>query len=397
MDISSVTGASSPAEDRNDTSSQYSNACVYRMPIVGYEVLEERSRFTVFKIQIVHQVTGEQWFVFRRYTDFVRLNKKLKLAFPGLRFSLPSKKWFGDNFDPLFLEDRQIGLQAFIDNIIGHSKIRECQPVRKFFCLDYPPGPHDSLEESRAMCQSLEESIAELQEHLREKDGEISILRSHIHFLSAQQRTLVKALRLECEINEEGKHPPGSTHDLNCALLSICEKSLNGIGDMGSILSLERELTGDGRRPRSSSDNQITSPVRKILERVFLPGSSQTICGDASTGVSSMRRMSQSESNTNNIPRQQDSVEGHAPQRKSSLSTLAQGVAGYLNKTNSSLQGDSSKTSSLQSGQKNGLVRHKVCDGTDENCMVSSESNSNITNNNSTNSNGFLQVPTASR
>ena len=46
---------------------------------------------------------------------------KLKTEFPGLRFALPPKRWFGDNFDPVFLEDRQIGLQTFIDNIIGMS------------------------------------------------------------------------------------------------------------------------------------------------------------------------------------------------------------------------------------------------------------------------------------
>ncbi|XP_063589933.1 uncharacterized protein LOC134766886 isoform X1 [Penaeus indicus] len=256
------------------------NTCLYRMPIVGYEVLEERSRFTVFKIQVLHQPTGDQWFVFRRYTDFVRLNKKLKLEFPGLRFSLPPKKWFGDNFDPIFLEDRQLGLQAFIDNIIGHARIREKKCVRDFFCLDDPPGAHDTLEESRAMCQSLEENVSYLQEQLREKDSEIAILRSQVNFLMAQQQTLVKALRLECELQSTNDHSPGSTHELNLALLNICEKSINGGFSNSNLLSPARNSEGmpsGGSTPvhmlsKARSTPAVTSPLTRTLEKAFVTG-----------------------------------------------------------------------------------------------------------------------------
>ncbi|XP_068235557.1 uncharacterized protein [Palaemon carinicauda] len=257
------------------------NTCLYRMPIVGYEVLEERSRFTVFKIQVMHRPSGDQWFVFRRYTDFMRLNKRLRSEFPGLRFALPPKRWFGDNFDPIFLEDRQLGLQAFIDNIIGHARIREKKCVRDFFCLDDPPGAHDTLEESRAMCQSLEENIVDLQEQLRDRDGEIAVLKSQVNFLMAQQHTLVKALRLECELQENEIHRPGSTHDLNMALLSICEKTLNGSFTSSSQLSSirNRGITSSvpnlppGKRSKSGPTSIIDSPVRKALEKVFIPRS----------------------------------------------------------------------------------------------------------------------------
>lgn len=99
---------------------------------------------------------GDGWFVFRRYTDFLRLNRRvsrrirprhpelcsvddfwlylkfcccwclqLKSAFPGLRLVLPPKKWFGDNFDPEFLEDRLLGLQAYVTNITNHPDISQ--------------------------------------------------------------------------------------------------------------------------------------------------------------------------------------------------------------------------------------------------------------------------------
>lgn len=43
--------------------------------------------------------------------------------FPGFRLSLPPKRWFKDNYDSDFLEDRQLGLQAFLQNLIAHKDI----------------------------------------------------------------------------------------------------------------------------------------------------------------------------------------------------------------------------------------------------------------------------------
>lgn len=48
---------------------------------------------------------------------------QLKDMFPGFRLSLPPKRWFKDNYDSDFLEDRQLGLQAFLQNLIAHKDI----------------------------------------------------------------------------------------------------------------------------------------------------------------------------------------------------------------------------------------------------------------------------------
>ncbi|XP_037748300.1 sorting nexin-16 isoform X3 [Chelonia mydas] len=90
--------------------------------ILGYEVMEERAKFTVYKI-LVKRSPEESWVVFRRYTDFSRLNDKLKDMFPGFRLALPPKRWFKDNYNPDFLEDRQLGLQAFLQNLVAHKDI----------------------------------------------------------------------------------------------------------------------------------------------------------------------------------------------------------------------------------------------------------------------------------
>ncbi|XP_075561567.1 sorting nexin-16 isoform X4 [Pelecanus crispus] len=144
--------------------------------ILGYEVMEERAKFTVYKI-LVKRSPEESWVVFRRYTDFSRLNDKLKDMFPGFRLALPPKRWFKDNYNPDFLEDRQLGLQAFLQNLVAHKDIANCLAVREFLCLDDPPGPFDSLEESRAFCETLEETNYRLQKELLEKQREIESLR----------------------------------------------------------------------------------------------------------------------------------------------------------------------------------------------------------------------------
>lgn len=157
--------------------------------VLGYEVMEERAKFTVYKV-LVKKSQDESWVVFRRYTDFSRLNDKLKEMFPGFRLSLPPKRWFKDNYDSDFLEDRQLGLQAFLQNLVAHKDIANCVAVREFLCLDEPPGPFDSLEESRAFCETLEEGNYRLQKELLEKQREINALKKileekelHIHLL----------------------------------------------------------------------------------------------------------------------------------------------------------------------------------------------------------------------
>lgn len=106
---------------------------------------------------------------------------QLKEMFPGFRLALPPKRWFKDNYDEEFLEERQIGLQTFLQNLTVHKDIisrcvcvlwwKEVRlistplqsfvwlglliivfvsgAVRHFLCLVDPPSPFDSLEESR--------------------------------------------------------------------------------------------------------------------------------------------------------------------------------------------------------------------------------------------------------
>ncbi|XP_059835351.1 sorting nexin-16 [Hypanus sabinus] len=182
--------------------------------MLGYEVMEERAKFTVYKI-LVKNHPEESWVVFRRYTDFSRLNDKLKEMFPGFRLALPPKRWFKDNYDPNFLEERQLGLQAFLQNLVAHKDIANSTSVREFLCLDDPPGPFDSLEESRAFCETLEETNYRLQKELADKQKEVESLKTlleekHLHIEFLENR--VRELSLE---QENTRRPSGQ--DSECS------------------------------------------------------------------------------------------------------------------------------------------------------------------------------------
>ncbi|XP_042256120.1 sorting nexin-16 isoform X1 [Thunnus thynnus] len=193
----SVEYSSCPRSISDPAGSQQGEERPITPTVLGYEVMEERAKFTVYKV-LVRKTPDESWVVFRRYTDFSRLNDKLKEMFPGFRLALPPKRWFKDNYDSDFLEDRQLGLQAFLQNLVAHKDIANCLAVREFLCLDDPPGPFDSLEESRAFCETLEESNYRLQKELMEKQKEIVSLKRRLEEREKAILLLEKHINGEC-------------------------------------------------------------------------------------------------------------------------------------------------------------------------------------------------------
>ncbi|XP_052898981.1 uncharacterized protein LOC128305531 [Anopheles moucheti] len=156
------------------------NTSAVRIPIVGYEVMEERARFTIFKLRIENSISHTCWLVLRRYTDFVRLNNKLRTIYPHCNLVLPRKKWFGDNFSSGFIDNRIQGLQTFINTILGDDAMRTCQAVRDFFCLDEPPSYSESMEESRVIFEAQEETIAQLKQQLQAKEDMVQVLQTKL-------------------------------------------------------------------------------------------------------------------------------------------------------------------------------------------------------------------------
>uniref|UniRef100_A0A182PDP5 PX domain-containing protein n=1 Tax=Anopheles epiroticus TaxID=199890 RepID=A0A182PDP5_9DIPT len=182
-----------------------------RIPIVGYEVMEERARFTIFKLRIENSISHTCWLVLRRYTDFVRLNNKLKTLYPHCNLVLPRKKWFGDNFSSGFIDNRIQGLQTFINTILSDDAMRTCQAVRDFFCLDEPPSYSESMEESRVIFEAQEETISQLKQQLQAKEDMVQVLQTKLSAELNRNAILTNVVRNSVE---------------NCAK---CQKSIDQV------------------------------------------------------------------------------------------------------------------------------------------------------------------------
>uniref|UniRef100_A0AAY5KRS9 Sorting nexin-16 n=1 Tax=Esox lucius TaxID=8010 RepID=A0AAY5KRS9_ESOLU len=221
--------------------------------LLGYEVMEERAKFTVYKV-LVRRNPEENWVIFRRYTDFSRLNDKLKELFPRFRLALPPKRWFRDNYDVEFLEERQLGLQAFLQNLIAHKDITNSEAVRQFLCLDDPPGPFDSLEESRAFCETLEETNHRLQRELLDKQRQIDSLKTALD----ERQTRIGML--EKILNGEVPFPEGQT--LNSGTLSALDRENRADTD---TTTAHRETEGSGTVSSTMGADQDTCPETRSL------------------------------------------------------------------------------------------------------------------------------------
>ncbi|TNM97947.1 hypothetical protein fugu_014193 [Takifugu bimaculatus] len=166
--------------------------------LVGYEILEKRSKFTVYKILVKgHQ--SDSWLIFRRYSDFYRLRNELKRLFPSFGVTLPPKRFIRDNYEKRFLDGRRLGLQTFLQNLTLNKDIvsrcvsrRQERPpavyefdphflpseaVKNFLCVVGRLSPFDSLEDSRAVCETLEKNNHHLRMELLENQREIDTLK----------------------------------------------------------------------------------------------------------------------------------------------------------------------------------------------------------------------------
>lgn len=166
-----------------------------QIPIVGYEIMEERARFTVYKLRIENKITGDCWYVFRRYTDFVRLCNRIRNKFPNVAKYLPRKRWLKNNFDPVFLDERINGLQTLVNAILRIPDLVNTQEIQDFFCLNEPPVHFDSNEESRAILEALEDTITDLKLQLREKEAQIDNLQERVQSLLNENENLKTLVR----------------------------------------------------------------------------------------------------------------------------------------------------------------------------------------------------------
>ncbi|XP_055251811.1 sorting nexin-16-like [Moschus berezovskii] len=204
--------------------------------ILGYEVMQERAKFTVF-------------------------NDKLKELFPGFLLALPPKRWFRDNYNADFLEDRQLGLQVFLQNLVAHKDIANCLAVRDFLCLDDPPGPFDSLEESRAFCETLEETNYRFQKELLEKQKELASLKKLLSEKQLLIDTLENRLRTLSLKPEESLLTSGKEGRQTLKVEPSALEVGQGV--------LDEESRADSKQYSSFSEPKNSVSYRKVAEVAY--------------------------------------------------------------------------------------------------------------------------------
>ncbi|PFX31368.1 kinesin-related protein 1-like [Stylophora pistillata] len=184
-DTAEVQNNISPRENGHGFSDTFTNSVgsSISMPridshILGKETLEQREKFTLYKIEVNNG--QKSWIIYRRYGDFVLLNKKLRRLFPEFRLHLPGKRFFKDNFDEGFIDKRQRGLEVFTNNLFGHRNLVLSDPVQRFYRLNNPPQPSENLEACQDYCQSLEHTLADLRQQLRDQTTELNSLKTEL-------------------------------------------------------------------------------------------------------------------------------------------------------------------------------------------------------------------------
>lgn len=182
-----------------------------QIPIIGYEVMEERARFTIYKLRIDDPRTGLSWMVFRRYTDFVRLYQKLKIEYRNLTLPLPEKRLFRNNFDPVFLDERARGLQVFVNAVV--KRLSSDRSVREFFCLDEPPPVGDSEPEAQALFGALEDTVGALKNQIRQQDDALKYMRQKVFYLEEKMKVCGVCNPLgDKPVSSEGHESPTSSN-----------------------------------------------------------------------------------------------------------------------------------------------------------------------------------------
>jgi len=142
--------------------------------IIGYEIVKTRKDiYTVYKIHISYPSSAfEDWFIQRRYSDFLRLRTTLMKDCPSKESELPfpPKRWVGSNLEPTFLGRRLAGLQFFLATVMEEKELRQSPAVQAFLCVSRPLSGQTYPQENKVICDTLDEAIKELRKQLRKKE-----------------------------------------------------------------------------------------------------------------------------------------------------------------------------------------------------------------------------------
>ncbi|XP_078356601.1 uncharacterized protein LOC144641472 [Oculina patagonica] len=151
---------------------------------------------------------------------------------------------------------------------MNHSQISTSLEVQEFFCLNDPPGPYDSLEESRAYCQHLENQVEDLKQKVDELTAELKMTKSQLVQARVQQEALVSALRSERTLRKKGSTENGNNSAQIEELMEESEKMANGAGLRGKVFNLlsTRHPTKSKGKIISSNNGSQTEEDKSLWE-----------------------------------------------------------------------------------------------------------------------------------
>lgn len=211
--------------------------------ITCHEIKPACNRHTVYKIY-VHNADKQGWFIMRRYREFYKLRSDLKKVFPVKEFSLPPKRYFGDNFDPRFLNSRRQGLQGFLYMITRQKEVLMSSPVVDFLSLNNPPTVLEDVGQCKAIIEQLESELTKLKIDKDEHHSSISTTNGQIAELHNQKQAILAALRYERQQHGK-KYYPGDDLSLMFEYRSLPEVSRV---DVSSFL-VRKQVGGLTRKP----------------------------------------------------------------------------------------------------------------------------------------------------
>ncbi|KAB0398064.1 hypothetical protein E2I00_005404, partial [Balaenoptera physalus] len=133
--------------------------------------------------------------------------------------------------------------------------------VREFLCLDDPPGPFDSLEESRAFCETLEETNYRFQKELLEKQKELESLKKLLCEKQLLIDTLENRIRNLCLEPEESLLVSGTEGE---QILKVESSALEVDQDV-----LDEESRADNKQCSSFSEPENSISDIEVAEVAY--------------------------------------------------------------------------------------------------------------------------------
>lgn len=195
--------------------------------------------YRVFTMTAIEIYSSDKRHVRRRFQDFVWLHNALKIEFPACVIPpLPEKHRMryvkGDRFNPVFIEQRRLGLQWFMDRIARHPYLQASQYTRLF----------------------LESTDFKSDKNIQKKQAP-----SHNSMFGSFFKTLVKVKKPDEKFVDMKESIDKFEDNLN-----IVEKLYSRIGKRQQELEQNYNLFAGSMRGLSALETNVDQPLRKFAE-----------------------------------------------------------------------------------------------------------------------------------